>query len=56
MQTLADVNGQTEGVAVDLNNVSEDALNSEGQLILTGEDGHGTVIACTICIRHFSLA
>lgn len=28
-------------VAVDLNAVAEATLNHEGQLILTGEDGHG---------------
>ncbi|BES90881.1 DNA-Hypothetical protein protein [Nesidiocoris tenuis] len=41
VHTLGEVNGQGEGVTVDLNNVGEDTLNQEGQLILTGEDGHG---------------
>ncbi|XP_014247206.1 DNA-binding protein Ewg [Cimex lectularius] len=41
VQTLTEVNGQGESVAVDLNNVTEDTLNQDGQLILTGEDGHG---------------
>ncbi|XP_073984586.1 DNA-binding protein Ewg isoform X1 [Rhodnius prolixus] len=39
VHALADVNGQNESVAVDLTNVSEEALNQEGQLIITGEDG-----------------
>lgn len=29
-------------VAVDLNAVAEATLNHDGQIILTGEDGHGT--------------
>jgi nuclear respiratory factor 1 len=41
VQTLAEVGGQGESVAVDLNNVTEATLNQDGQLILTGEDGHG---------------
>ncbi|KAL1110493.1 hypothetical protein AAG570_008021 [Ranatra chinensis] len=41
VQTLADVSGQGESVAVDLNNVTEATLNQDGQIILTGEDGHG---------------
>uniref|UniRef100_T1I8E3 Nuclear respiratory factor 1 NLS/DNA-binding dimerisation domain-containing protein n=1 Tax=Rhodnius prolixus TaxID=13249 RepID=T1I8E3_RHOPR len=39
VHALADVNGQNESVAVDLTNVSEEALNQKGQLIITGEDG-----------------
>ncbi|KAK9504023.1 hypothetical protein O3M35_010466 [Rhynocoris fuscipes] len=39
VHAIADVNGQGEGVAVDLTNVPEEALNQEGQLIITGEDG-----------------
>ncbi|KAF6215815.1 hypothetical protein GE061_000150 [Apolygus lucorum] len=41
VQTLTEVNGQGEQVTVDLNNVGDDGLNQEGQLIITGEDGHG---------------
>ncbi|XP_067001687.1 DNA-binding protein Ewg isoform X6 [Anabrus simplex] len=43
VQTLAEVaSAQGDGgVAVDLNNVTEATLNQDGQLILTGEDGHG---------------
>nr|CAD7257233.1 unnamed protein product [Timema shepardi] len=43
VQTLAEVaSAQGEGgVAVDLSNVTEATLNQDGQLILTGEDGHG---------------
>lgn len=41
MQTLQDsVTG--ESVSVDLNHVTEATLNQDGQIILTGEDGHGT--------------
>jgi nuclear respiratory factor 1 len=31
----------SQGEVVDLNSVTEATLNSEGQIILTGEDGHG---------------
>ncbi|XP_071554565.1 DNA-binding protein Ewg isoform X6 [Temnothorax nylanderi] len=43
VQTLAEVAGSTEGasVAVDLNTVTEATLGQDGQIILTGEDGHG---------------
>ncbi|XP_046661071.1 LOW QUALITY PROTEIN: DNA-binding protein P3A2-like [Homalodisca vitripennis] len=42
VHTLAEVaTGEGGGVAVDLNNVTEATLNQDGQLILTGEDGHG---------------
>ncbi|EFN75079.1 DNA-binding protein P3A2 isoform X2 [Harpegnathos saltator] len=43
VQTLAEVAGGTEGasVAVDLNSVTEATLSQDGQIILTGEDGHG---------------
>ena len=44
MQALAEVAGHHEGsdlpVTVDLNQVAQAALNQEGQIILTGEDGH----------------
>ncbi|XP_032455183.1 DNA-binding protein P3A2 isoform X2 [Nasonia vitripennis] len=42
VQTLAEVSG-TDGtsVAVDLNSVTEATLGQDGQIILTGEDGHG---------------
>lgn len=38
IQTLAE---GTQGEVVDLTSVTEATLNSEGQIILTGEDGHG---------------
>ncbi|XP_046388939.1 DNA-binding protein P3A2-like isoform X2 [Ischnura elegans] len=48
VQTLAEVAAAaggggdgTTGVAVDLNNVTEATLGQDGQIILTGEDGHG---------------
>ncbi|KAL0134635.1 hypothetical protein PUN28_001440 [Cardiocondyla obscurior] len=42
VQALAEVTGNTEGsVAVDLNTVTEATLGQDGQIILTGEDGHG---------------
>uniref|UniRef100_A0A1B6D9S5 Nuclear respiratory factor 1 NLS/DNA-binding dimerisation domain-containing protein n=1 Tax=Clastoptera arizonana TaxID=38151 RepID=A0A1B6D9S5_9HEMI len=42
VHTLAEVAGSGgESVSVDLNNVTEATLNQDGQLILTGEDGHG---------------
>ncbi|RLU17565.1 hypothetical protein DMN91_009801 [Ooceraea biroi] len=42
VQALAEVAGGTEGsVAVDLNTVTEATLGQDGQIILTGEDGHG---------------
>ncbi|XP_014473307.1 PREDICTED: DNA-binding protein P3A2 isoform X1 [Dinoponera quadriceps] len=43
VQTLAEVAGSAEGasVAVDLNSVTEATLSQDGQIILTGEDGHG---------------
>ncbi|XP_011063560.1 PREDICTED: DNA-binding protein Ewg isoform X3 [Acromyrmex echinatior] len=42
VQALAEVAGSTEGasVAVDLNTVTEATLGQDGQIILTGEDGH----------------
>ncbi|GBP51770.1 DNA-binding protein Ewg [Eumeta japonica] len=39
VQTIETADGST--VAVDLNAVAEATLNHEGQIILTGEDGHG---------------
>ncbi|CAL7949557.1 unnamed protein product [Xylocopa violacea] len=43
VQALAEVAGGAEGasVAVDLNSVTEATLGQDGQIILTGEDGHG---------------
>ncbi|XP_076392575.1 DNA-binding protein Ewg isoform X3 [Megachile rotundata] len=43
VQALAEVAGSAEGtsVAVDLNSVTEATLGQDGQIILTGEDGHG---------------
>ncbi|XP_050314062.1 DNA-binding protein Ewg isoform X2 [Anthonomus grandis grandis] len=41
IQTISEGNGQ--GEVVDLNSVTEATLNSDGQLILTAEDGHATL-------------
>ncbi|KAK0085348.1 hypothetical protein PV326_005939 [Microctonus aethiopoides] len=41
VQTLAEVTGADGSVAVDLNSVTEATLGQDGQIILTGEDGHG---------------
>lgn len=43
VQALTEVAHSADGqsVAVDLNSVTEATLNQDGQLILTGEDGHG---------------
>ncbi|XP_012231507.1 DNA-binding protein Ewg isoform X3 [Linepithema humile] len=43
VQALAEVASSTDGasVAVDLNSVTEATLGQDGQIILTGEDGHG---------------
>nr|XP_050854437.1 DNA-binding protein P3A2 isoform X3 [Vespula vulgaris] len=43
VQALAEVASGAEGtsVAVDLNSVTEATLGQDGQIILTGEDGHG---------------
>ncbi len=41
VQSLADVTSQGEVASVDFNNVTEAAINQDGQLILTGDDGHG---------------
>lgn len=42
VQTLAEVTGGADGtVSVDLNSVTEATLGQDGQIILTGEDGHG---------------
>ncbi|XP_014218560.1 DNA-binding protein P3A2 isoform X6 [Copidosoma floridanum] len=42
IQTLAEVSSSDgTSVAVDLNNVTEATLGQDGQIILTGEDGHG---------------
>lgn len=43
IQTLTE--GGAQGEVVDLNSVTEATLNSEGQIILTGEDGHGYPIS-----------
>jgi len=42
IQTISESGGQAE--VMDLNSVTEATLNSEGQIILTGEDGHGEYI------------
>ncbi|XP_033215955.1 DNA-binding protein Ewg isoform X3 [Belonocnema kinseyi] len=41
VQTLAEVTGGDGSVSVDLNSVTEATLGQDGQIILTGEDGHG---------------
>lgn len=41
IQTISE--GGAQGEVVDLNSVTEATLNSEGQIILTAEDGHGIV-------------
>ncbi|XP_058802099.1 DNA-binding protein P3A2 isoform X1 [Phymastichus coffea] len=41
VQTLAEVSGADGSVSVDLNSVTEATLGQDGQIILTGEDGHG---------------
>ena len=47
VQNLADVQGEV--TSVDFNNVTEAAINQEGQLILTSDDGHGTLIlSCSL--------
>lgn len=38
IQALAE---NAQGEVVDLSSVTEATLNSDGQIILTGEDGHG---------------
>ncbi|KAK5639595.1 hypothetical protein RI129_012087 [Pyrocoelia pectoralis] len=43
IQTITE--GGAQGEVVDLNSVTEATLNSEGQIILTGEDGHGYPIS-----------
>lgn len=40
-------------MAVDLNNVTEATLNQDGQIILTGEDGHGVFISLLVLAIHF---
>jgi hypothetical protein len=42
------LDGQGDGVSVDLNSVTEATLNQDGQIILTGEDGQGKTISFTI--------
>ena len=39
IQTISE--GGSQGEVVDLNSVTEATLNSDGQIILTAEDGHG---------------
>lgn len=47
IQTISE--GSAQGEVVDLNSVTEATLNSEGQIILTAEDGHG--IKCIRMLR-----
>lgn len=51
VQALAEVAGGAEGtsVAVDLNSVTEATLGQDGQIILTGEDGHGKTVFYRLC-------
>lgn len=51
VQALAEVAGSGEGtsVAVDLNSVTEATLGQDGQIILTGEDGHGKTVFYRLC-------
>ncbi|KAK1118429.1 hypothetical protein K0M31_015128 [Melipona bicolor] len=51
VQALAEVAGSAEGtsVAVDLNSVTEATLGQDGQIILTGEDGHGKTVFYRLC-------
>jgi len=50
VQALAEVASGTEGsVAVDLNTVTEATLGQDGQIILTGEDGHGKTVFYRLC-------
>lgn len=51
VQALAEVTGGAEGtsVAVDLNSVTEATLGQDGQIILTGEDGHGKTVFYRLC-------
>ncbi|XP_044586604.1 DNA-binding protein Ewg isoform X5 [Cotesia typhae] len=41
VQTLTEVGGAEGSVSVDINSVTEATLGQDGQIILTGEDGHG---------------
>lgn len=50
IQTITE--GGAQGEVVDLNSVAEATLNSEGQIILTAEDGHGKIdLKCVrVCV------
>lgn len=48
IQTITE--GGAQGEVVDLNSVAEATLNSEGQIILTAEDGHGKMLL-RVCIH-----
>ncbi|XP_023317733.1 DNA-binding protein Ewg isoform X2 [Trichogramma pretiosum] len=48
VQTLSDPN-DGQSVSVDLNSVTEATLGQDGQIILTGEDGHGKPIFYRLC-------
>ncbi|XP_057339180.1 DNA-binding protein P3A2 isoform X2 [Microplitis mediator] len=41
VQTIGEVGGAEGSVSVDINSVTEATLGQDGQIILTGEDGHG---------------
>lgn len=41
VHTIQALSENAQGEVVDLTSVTEATLNSEGQIILTGEDGHG---------------
>lgn len=50
VQTLAEVSSADGGsVAVDLGSVTEATLGQDGQIILTGEDGHGKTVFYRLC-------
>lgn len=50
VQTLAEVSSADgASVAVDLNSVTEATLGQDGQIILTGEDGHGKTVFYRLC-------
>lgn len=49
VQTLTEVGGAEGSVSVDINSVTEATLGQDGQIILTGEDGHGKTVFYTLC-------
>ena len=63
MQALAEAAGHHEGsdlpVTVDLSSVAQAALGQEGQIILTGEDGHAYPVTVsgmiTVPVSHHNM-